>query len=92
MKEKWLLIIPFKKEAKQMNSAETYQYVESTDGKSTFYYTDCGNRMFYIDKDPMKYHGCLCPKCFMEGKQVTLYLRGTPEANKIWDERLQRNK
>lgn len=72
-----------------MNSAETYQYVESTDGKSTFYFTDCGNRMFYIDKDPMKYHGCLCPKCFMEGKHVTLYLRGTPEANKIWNERLK---
>ena len=47
-----------------MNNAETYQYVESTDGKSTFYFTDCGNRMFYIDKDPMKYHGCLCPKCY----------------------------
>ena len=64
-------------------SAETYQYIMAEDGEGMFFRTDCGNMMYSVKNDPMAYHGCLCPKCFWSGKRVTLYLRGTPEANKI---------
>ena len=59
---------------------ETYQTTPEKNGKGTFFFTDCGNRMYHISNDPMKYHGYLCPKCFMQGKQVTLYIRGSKEA------------
>lgn len=66
----------------------TYQTTPSTDGKSTFYFTDCcNNRMFYLQRDDTKYHGKLCPGCMSKGKMVTLYLRGTDEANRIMSER-----
>ena len=39
--------------------------------------------MYSIDNNPMKYHGCLCPKCFLDNKYVTLYLRGTPEGIRV---------
>lgn len=69
---------------------ETYQTTPEKNGKGTFFFTDCGNRMYYIGNDPMKYHGCLCPACFYKGKQVTLYIRGSKEANEYWDKKLRR--
>lgn len=55
----------------------TYQYLEEAHGNGMFFYTDCcHNRMYSPFNDPMKYHGCLCPKCFWNDKYVTLYLRG----------------
>ena len=59
---------------------ETYRFTPSSDGKGTFYYTDCGNRIYVAGRNPMRLHGRLCPKCFMQNKYVTLYLRGTKEA------------
>ncbi len=41
--------------------------------------------MYYIDNNPMKYHGCLCPKCFLNNKSVTLYLRGTPDGIRVFE-------
>lgn len=64
----------------------TYQYVEEKHGKGMFFYTSCcGNRMYSVDNDPMKYHGRLCPKCFWNGKWVTLYLRGTPDGIRVYE-------
>lgn len=66
---------------------ETYQVTEEKNGNGTFFFTDCGNRM-YSTKGEMAYHGKLCPKCFLKGKQVTLYIRGSKEANEYWDKKL----
>lgn len=66
---------------------ETYRVSSSSNGYGTFFFTDCGNRMFSV-KGEMAYHGILCPKCFQEGKQVTLYIRGSKEANEYWDKKL----
>ena len=64
----------------------TYQYCEEAHGDGMFFYTDCcGNRMYSVNKDPMFYHGKLCPKCFSEHKLVTLYLRGTSEGIRVFD-------
>lgn len=60
---------------------ETYQTTPSKDGHGTFYFTDCGNRMYSVRSD-MAYHGKMCPKC---GK--TLYIRGSKEANELWEKR-----
>ena len=66
----------------------TYQYLEEAHGNGTFFFTDCcNNRMYSINNDPITYHGKLCPKCFWEGKSVTLYLRGTEEAKRVMQER-----
>ena len=65
-------------------SEATYQYCEEKHGNGMFFYTDCcGNRMYSVDNNPMKYHGCLCPKCFWEGKSITLYLRGTEDGIRV---------
>ena len=62
----------------------TYQYCEAVDGNGMFFYTSCcGNRMYSVENNPMKYHGYLCPKCFWKGKSVTLYLRGTPDGIRV---------
>lgn len=42
----------------------------------------------YSNRDEMAYHGCLCLKCFMKGKYVTLYIRGSKEANEYWKKKL----
>ena len=64
----------------------TYQYLEGANGNGMFFYTSCcGNRMFSIENNPMRYHGCLCPGCFCEGKIVTLYLRGTPDGIRVFE-------
>ena len=70
-----------------MEKAEaTYQYLEEAHGNGMFFFTSCcGNRMYSVDSDPMKYHGCLCPKCFWENKLVTLYLRGTPDGIRVFE-------
>lgn len=68
---------------------ETYQATEEKHGKGTFFYTDCGNVMYSIN-GKTAYHGKLCPKCFWEGKQVTLYIRGSKEANEHWKQRFGR--
>ena len=52
---------------------ESYQATPEKHGRGTFYFTDCGNRMYSV-KDDMAYHGKLCPKC---GR--TLYIRGSKE-------------
>lgn len=71
-----------------MNYA-TYQYIPEKNGKGTFYYPDCcGHRMYSVN-GPEAYHGCLCPKCFMNGKMTTLYLRGTDEANEVINKKMK---
>ena len=68
----------------------TYRITPEAHGNGTFFFTDCGHRMFSINNNNMQYHGCLCPGCLYKGIQTTLYLRGTEEANKYWDEKLRR--
>ena len=67
---------------------ETYQTTPEVNGNGTYFFTDCGNRMYSV-KDEMAYHGCLCPACLYRGKQVTLYIRGSKEANEYWDKKLK---
>lgn len=63
-----------------------YQYLEEAHGNGMFFYTSCcGNRMYSVENNPMKYHGCLCPKCFWHNKSVTLYLRGTPDGIRVFE-------
>ena len=57
-----------------------YQISPEKHGLGTFYYTKCCNNRMYSVKDIMAYHGKLCPKCFHNNKNITLYLAGTPEA------------
>lgn len=52
---------------------ETYQYAPEKNGHG----------MYSVKTDIMAYHGCLCPRCLSNGKYTTLYLRGTPEANRV---------
>lgn len=70
-----------------MEKAEaTYQYLEEAHGNGMFFYTSCcGNIMYSVDSDPMKYHGVLCPRCFWHTKLVTLYLRGTPDGRRVFE-------
>lgn len=70
---------------------ETYQVTSEKNGNGTYFFTDCGNRMYSI-KGGIAYHRYLCPACLCRGKQVVLYLRGTKEANEYWDKKLGREK
>ena len=64
----------------------TYQYLGEAHGNGMFFYTSCcGNRMYSVKNNPMLYHGCLCPKCLWKGKLVTLYLRGTPDGIRVFE-------
>jgi hypothetical protein len=64
----------------------TYQYLEEAHGNGMFFYTSCcGNRMYSVYNDPMLYHGRLCPKCLLNNKLVTLYLRGTPDGIRVFE-------
>lgn len=75
------------------NEEATYQYCPEKHGNGMYFITDCCHNMMYsIDANVMKYHGCLCPKCLFKGKQVTLFLRGTEEANKVFKERKSKEK
>ena len=67
---------------------ETYQTTPSKNGKGTFYFTDCGHRMYSV-KGPEAYHGCICPGCRCKNINTVLYIRGSEEANKIIEERLK---
>lgn len=47
-----------------------YSIRESTINFGTFYYChNCGNRMFSVSKDKLKYNNCECPKC----KKILIY-------------------
>ena len=72
-----------------MIEMETYQATPEKHGNGTYFFTDCGNRMYSV-KDDMAYHGCLCPSCLSKGIQRTLYIRGSKEANEYWDKKLNR--
>lgn len=64
----------------------TYQYAPEAHGDGMFFHTDCcGNWMYSVRTDPMRYHGKLCPKCFWKGKSVTLYLRGTEDGIRVFE-------
>ena len=69
---------------------ETYTVTPEANGNGTYFFTDCGNRMYSV-RDEMAYHGCLCPGCLYRGKQVTLYIRGSKEASEYWDKKLREN-
>ena len=66
---------------------ETYRVTPEKNGNGIYFFTDCGNRM-YSTKGEMAYHGRLCPACLWKGKLVTLYIRGSKEANAYQDEKL----
>ena len=70
-----------------MNIA-TYQVTNELHGNGTYFFTDCGHKMFSIFNEPNAYHGCLCPNCLYKGKQTTLYIRGSKEANEYLDKKL----
>lgn len=66
----------------------TYQVTDEKHGRGTFFVTDCCGNIMYSLKGCMAYHGKICPKClWQKGEQVTLYLRGTEEANAVMKER-----
>ena len=64
---------------------ETYQATPEKHGRGTYFFTDCGNTMYSIRNDYMAYHGCYCPKCFLNGKKTILYLRGTKEGLEVYE-------
>lgn len=64
-----------------MTTSETYRCTAEAHGRGTFFFTDCGNRMYSVNNDWNFYHGKLCPKCWR-----TLYIRGSAEAKKIINE------
>lgn len=65
----------------------TYQTTSSKNGKGTYYFTDCGHRLFSVG-DPDAYHGRLCPACLnLKDVETTLFIRGSKEANHIMAER-----
>ena len=58
-----------------------YQPIPEEHGKGMYFYTSCcRNTMYSINNDENAYHGCLCPKCNMKGKWVTLYKVNSKEA------------
>lgn len=67
----------------------TYRILPEQNGKGTFFITDCGHKMYSV-KNEMAYHGKLCPGCFWKNKKTVLYIRGSEEANKYWDEKLKK--
>lgn len=68
----------------------TYQITPEKHGQGTFFFTDCGHKMYSINNNNRQYHGCLCPGCLNKGKQVTLYIRGSKEANAYWNKKLNK--
>lgn len=58
----------------------TYQITPEKHGNGTYFFTDCGHWMYSV-KNQMAYHGYLCPGCRYNGKDTTLYIRGSREAN-----------
>lgn len=68
----------------------TYKTTPEKHGNGTFFFTDCGHKMFSINNNIKQYHACLCPGCLYRGIQTTLYLRGTKEANEYWSKKIGR--
>lgn len=69
------------------HEGSTYRYLQEANGHGIFVQTDCCNsRMYSVDTDPMRFHGMLCPRCFMKNRYVTLYLRGTDDGMRVWKE------
>lgn len=53
-----------------METSAEYTTRESTTGEGLFFYChNCGNRMFSVSKDKLKYNNCECPKC----KKILIY-------------------
>ena len=70
------------------HEGSTYRYLQEANGHGIFVQTDCcDNRMYSVSNDPMRYHGRLCPKCFMKNRYVTLYMRGTADGIRVFNER-----
>lgn len=66
----------------------TYRAFNEMHMKGTFFVTHCCRHIMYsVSNDYMAHHGKLCPKCLRNGKQVTLFLQGTDEANEVMKER-----
>ena len=64
----------------------TYRYLQEANGHGIFVQTDCcDSRMYCVSNDPMRYHGRLCPRCFMKNRYVTLYMRGTEEGIRVFN-------
>lgn len=58
------------KEDVSMETSAEYTIRESTVNFGMFYYChNCGNRMFSVSKDKLKYNNCECPKC----KKILIY-------------------
>ena len=57
--------------------------------RGNLFFTDCGHNM-YSTGDNMAYHGCLGPGCLWKGIKTILYIRGSEEANKHWNEKLNK--
>lgn len=71
----------------------TYQYLKEAHGNGMFFYTDCcHNRMYSVNNNIMTYHGKLCPKCLLNNKYTTLYLRGTPDGIRVFNENWNKEK
>ena len=65
----------------------TYRYLQEARGHGLFVYTDCCNSSMYsASNDPMRFHGRLCPRCFMKNRYVTLYMRGTEEGVRVFEQ------
>ena len=63
-----------------MTAKEWRECNPEENGNGTYYFTDCGHWMYSI-RGKMAYQGCLCHGCLYNGKQTTLYIRGSKEAN-----------
>ena len=66
----------------------TYQTTPAIHDRGTFFFTDCGHRMYSVN-DEMTYHNCYCPGCFSNGIRTVLYIRGSEESNEHWDEKIK---
>ena len=68
------------------HSESTYRYLQEANGHGIFVQTDCCNsRIYSVSRDPMRYHGRLCPRCFMANRYVTLYMRGTDDGIRVFN-------
>lgn len=59
----------------------TYQATPEKHGNGTFFFTDCGYRMYSV-KDEMAYHGCYCPACLNKGVyRVLIFVAAKKQMN-----------
>lgn len=64
----------------------TYRVSPEVNGRGSFYFTDCGHRMYSVC-GPEAFHGKLCPGCLYKDVVTILYIRGSKEANDIMEVR-----